>query len=93
MYCAPATAEALARLVRDRPDLLLTDERMPYLPGVALVAHVRREPGAAVPAILVSAAAPPALPPDTPFLPKPLDLDRLLAAVAGALAAAPARRW
>ncbi|HET8631571.1 MAG TPA: response regulator [Thermomicrobiales bacterium] len=85
-------AEVLARLVRDRPDLLLTDERLPYLRGTALVAHLQRELGPAVPAILMSAHGPAPLP-GVPFLPKPFALDQALAAVAGALAAAPARRW
>lgn len=80
-------AEALARLERERPDLLLTDDRMPHLRGVDLAAHLGARLARAVPVILMSAVAPASLPPGTTFLPKPFDLNRLLDMVARLLPA------
>jgi CheY-like chemotaxis protein len=88
VLCARDGAAALARLVLDRPDLLLADERLPYLRGADLVAHLRGDPARAVPAIVMSAYAPAALPTGTPFLAKPFDIGQVLGAVARALAAA-----
>ncbi|HET8631001.1 MAG TPA: response regulator [Thermomicrobiales bacterium] len=80
-------AAALAQVERERPDLLLTDDRLPRLRGVDLLARLRAQPAPALPAILMSAARPAALPPGVAFLPKPFDLARLLAAVARLLPA------
>ncbi|HET8627067.1 MAG TPA: response regulator [Thermomicrobiales bacterium] len=75
-------AEALVRLDLDRPDLLLTDERMPRLSGSDLVAYLRAHPDIAVPVILLTATPPAAPPPGVAVLSKPFDVARLLAAVA-----------
>lgn len=80
--------EALARLDRDRPDLVLADERLPHLRGSDLIARLRAGPAPAVPAILMSAYAPVPLP-GVAFLPKPFAIAQVLDTVAGALAAAP----
>jgi DNA-binding response OmpR family regulator len=75
-------AVALALLERERADLLLTDNMMPRLGGLALIARLRAA-DSIMPTILMSAVAlaPPPAPP-TVFLPKPFDLDDLLSAVA-----------
>jgi CheY-like chemotaxis protein len=73
---------ALASLERERPDLLLTDQRMPHLSGTELIARLHARPDLAVPTILMSSAAPvPGPPPPAVFFPKPFDLDRLLGLV------------
>ena len=83
--------EVLELLARGRPDLLLMDVMMPGLDGRAVVLSMLERPELdGVPVILTSAAAPvdPAAP-GVAFLPKPFDLDRLLAAVATALGGPP----
>lgn len=78
---------ALAMLNGVLPDLLLTDNMMPRMSGVELIAYLHERPALAVPVILMSAAVPVAIPPRTTFLPKPFSLDTLLALVAERLAA------
>lgn len=80
-------AMALGLMERERPDLLITDNMMPRLTGVDLIAHLHARPELAVPVVLMSAVTPVAVPPPpTVFLPKPFDLDRLTALVARLLA-------
>ncbi len=69
--------DALAQIERGGCDLLITDNMMPHLSGIQLIAN----PALAVPIILMSADT--AHPPPAPvvFLPKPFDLDDLLARV------------
>ena len=82
-------AEARERVERDRPDLILTDNMMPRLSGLELIAWLHGRPDLAVPVILMSAVTPiPAPPPPTHFLPKPFDLEDVLARVAQLLARA-----
>jgi CheY-like chemotaxis protein len=84
--------EALAAIERERPDLLLTDNMMPRLSGLDLIARLHARPDLAVPTILMSAVRPtPGPPPAVVFLPKPFDLDDLLALVVGLLDAPPPR--
>lgn len=73
--------DALAQIERGGCDLLITDNMMPHLSGIQLIAHLRANPALAVPIILMSADT--AHPPPAPviFLPKPFDLDDLLARV------------
>ena len=76
---------ALAAVAREAPDLVLMDVMLPGLDGREVVRAIRAEAkGAGVPMVLMSAVL--ALPPldaDVDgFLPKPLDLDQLLATVA-----------
>jgi DNA-binding NtrC family response regulator len=74
-------AEALMHLDRDGLDLLVTDNMMPRLSGVELIAHLHAHPRLAVPVILMSAVTPVRMPPTVTFLPKPFDLDRLTSLV------------
>ena len=80
-------AAPLALLEGGGIDLLLTDELMPGLRGLELIAHLRAHPDLAMPVILMSAIRPGPIPPGVAFLPKPFDIDRFLALVAGLLAA------
>jgi CheY-like chemotaxis protein len=50
--------EALAALERERPDLLVTDHRMPHLTGVDVIARLHADSARAIPAILMSSALP-----------------------------------
>lgn len=77
--------EALALLERGGCDLLITDNMMPHLSGLQLIAHLRANPAIDVPVVLMSAAIPIVPPPPTVFLPKPFDLDDLLRRVAALL--------
>ena len=80
-------AAALILLAGGGIDLLVTDNMLPKLSGVALVAHLHAHPALAVPVILMSAVRPVPVPPRVAFLPKPFDLDTLLATVRTALTA------
>ena len=79
-------AAALAQLLAGQADLLITDNMMPHLSGVELIAYLHDHPALAVPVILMSAVAPVRLPPAVTFLPKPFDIARLDALVARLLA-------
>jgi CheY-like chemotaxis protein len=70
-------AETLAQLERDGLDLLITDNMMPRLSGVELIAHLHTHPDLAVPVILMSAVTPVQMPPQVTFLPKPFNIDHL----------------
>lgn len=74
-------AAALAILLEGQVDLLVTDNMMPHLSGVELIAHLHGHPGIAVPVILMSAVTPVLMPPRVTFMPKPFDIDRLIALV------------
>ncbi len=81
--CAEDGAAALAEVERAPPDLVLSEVRMPRLDGLALAARLRP---LGVPILLMSASFVVGVP-DLPFVPKLVNVDALLAAVAGALAA------
>lgn len=74
--------QALARLEADGFDLLITDNMMPRVSGLDLIRRMIERPELAVPTILMSAVRPMILPlPPIVFLPKPFDINHLLAVV------------
>ena len=82
--------EALRRLERESPDLIILDLWMPVMNGWQFLKRLRgmAPPLGAVPVIAVSAdvrAADDELPVQA-FMPKPMDMDRLLATVREQLA-------
>ena len=87
--CAYDGVMALEAVDRSPPDLVLTDVKMPRLDGVALARRLR-ERGCRVPVVLMSAVYADAKLSGAPFVPKPFDLDHLVAVVGRALADAAA---
>jgi CheY-like chemotaxis protein len=87
VWGAPDGLAALALVVQARPDVLVTDYQMPRLDGLALLTCLQGVSKLAIPTILMSAGAPPALPRHTTFLLKPFDLEQLLGLIATLLAA------
>lgn len=85
---APNGRIAVDLAARERPDLVLSDVMMPELDGPGMVRSLRAAPELAdVPIVLMSAAdgAAPLDPTIAAFIPKPFDLDDLLAVVARSL--------
>ena len=83
---------ALELLPHERPDLVLMDIMMPEMDGREALRRMREHPEwGRIPVVMMSAA----FAPDrigqrvSAFLPKPFDLDHLLATVAGILDRAP----
>lgn len=76
--------EALVRLGLSRPDMLITDLRMPGMDGVRMLRSIRETPELAGMAIVVVTGLDPAeieelggVPDDIPVLPKPIPFDHL----------------
>jgi len=78
---------ALDLVERTQPDLLLTDNMMPGLRGVELIARLYARQEQPLPIILLSAAPPGNVPTPARFLAKPFDLAQLLGLVRSLLAA------
>lgn len=73
--------QALEVLQRSRPDVILSDVRLPGMDGVQLAEHVKSEPElASTPVLLMSAGRVPPHRADG-FLPKPFDIDELASLV------------
>ena len=89
--CAHDGQAALRQVERDPPDLVLSDVAMPKLDGIAFTERLR-DAGRATPVVLMSAVYPRVFVPGVRFVPKPFDLDRIVAAVRDALAEPPAKR-
>ena len=88
--------QAIAMATTSPPDLLIADLAMPHLTGWEVVSQARTQvPG--LPILIISATGIDALERDaarsgpTDFLPKPFDLEAVLAAVTRLLAGQPAR--
>jgi len=77
--------EALDYLALHRPDVIVSDIRMPRLHGLTLVERIRAD-RVATPVILISTWRPPSDLPGVRFVAKPFDLDDLSAMVAESLA-------
>jgi CheY-like chemotaxis protein len=73
---------ALARLATSTYDVLLTDLMMPGLSGLELV-HAARTSAPAMRCFIMSGHAPSAEAADIAWLAKPIDIEGLLAALAG----------
>jgi two-component system, chemotaxis family, chemotaxis protein CheY len=85
--------EALAEVERVRPDLVITDNAMPGMSGIELVAELRRRPElASVPLVILSASTEASREEEaraagaTGFLRKPFSPEEMLAAVDSYLA-------
>lgn len=89
--CSPDGADALEQIAAQRPDVVLVDVMMPGVDGRALTRQLREDPRTAdLPVVICSGLA------DDPaqweawaagansFVPKPFDIDRLLAELAEA---------
>ena len=87
--CAHDGEAALALIDRDPPDLVVSDVMMPKLDGASLAERLRAR-GDPTPVVLMSAASPRVVVSGVRFVPKPFDLDRIVAAVRDALAERPA---
>jgi CheY-like chemotaxis protein len=79
--CAANGVQALALVERERPALVLADLVMPDLGGAELARRVAALPGPPIPVLLTSASRLPNTPPRVAFLPKPFELEDLLAMV------------
>lgn len=77
-------AGALEAVARCRPDLVIADVMMPRLDGLALTAELRRR-GMTMPVILMSAVVRPRAN-NVIFVPKPFDIDAVLALIEHTLA-------
>lgn len=86
------TALAIAR--REHPALVLTDRLMPEVDGVEFVRRLRSSPVTNdIPVVLMSSTRPTHEQiADIPFLPKPFDLDEVLAVISQYAAHDPRRR-
>lgn len=74
--------QALAAARRERPEPIITDIMMPRMSGTELAAHLRaQEPSETTPIVLMSAVRNPVTVPNTIYLPKPFDIDQVLALV------------
>ena len=73
---------ALDEVGRGAPDLVITDVMMPRLGGIELADRLRER---GIPTIVMSAAISAVDDPCLVFLPKPFDIDHLLAVVASTI--------
>ncbi len=70
---------ALEAIAREKPQVVLTDVRLPGMDGVELARRIRSDPAlAGVPVLLMSAYGEPPDHDGDGFLSKPFDLDQLI---------------
>ena len=78
--CAFDGRQALREIERDPPGLVISDVMMPQLDGVSLTQQIRRR-GLRTPVVLMSAVYADVDIPGVRFVPKPFDLDYIVAVV------------
>lgn len=78
--CAENGQVALLEIDRDPPGLVVSDVMMPKLDGVSLTRQIRRR-GHQTPVILMSAVYADVDVPGVRFVPKPFDIDDIVAVV------------
>ena len=79
---APDGLAAVEAVARDSPDLVITDLYMPGLDGLGRITRLRSE-RPHLPIVVLSAALRVSPPAGVPFVAKPLDVETLLAVIAG----------
>jgi two-component system nitrogen regulation response regulator NtrX len=79
---APDGLAAVEAVEQDMPNLILTDLYMPGLDGLGLIAQLRHK-WSRLPIVVLSAAIRISPPAGVPFVAKPLDVETLLAVIAG----------
>ena len=80
VHVVPDGVEALDYLRLHRPDVIVSDIKMPRMHGLTLLERLRAE-GDETPVILISTWTPPAGLPGVQFVRKPFDLDQITDAV------------
>lgn len=85
VYLATDGLDALAQALRSRPDLVLTDFKMPLLDGVGLAQRLY-EQDQSLPVLLMSAVPPTSTAPLAGIIRKPFDVVQLVTAVANVFA-------
>ena len=84
VHTVPDGREALDFLVLHRPDVIVSDIKMPRMHGLTLVERLRAD-GDETPVILISTWTPPSGLPGVQFIRKPFDLDQITEAVKASL--------
>ena len=84
VHTVPDGQEALDYLVLHRPDVIVSDIKMPRMHGLTLVERMRAA-GDVTPVIMISTWTPPADLPGVQFVRKPFDLDQIMEAVKASL--------
>jgi CheY-like chemotaxis protein len=74
-------AEAFAKITRDKYSALVLDLLMPVMDGHELYARLKGDPALAALPIFVSTSLPSHAPKGSTIVPKPIDVDRLIALV------------
>ena len=80
VHTVPDGREALDYLILHRPDVILSDIKMPRMHGLTLLERMRAA-GDDTPVILISTWTPPAGLTGVQFVRKPFDLDQIMEAV------------
>ncbi|GBD13285.1 Sporulation initiation phosphotransferase F [bacterium HR24] len=79
VIAVPDAEAALEAIAREKPQVVLTDVRLPGMDGVELARRIRSDPAlAGVPVLLMSAYGEPRDHDGDGFLSKPFDLDQLI---------------
>jgi len=85
VQCAADGQEALDLVGAEIPDVIVTDIRMPRVHGIQLIERLRTA-GHVIPVVVISTWTPPSSLLGIRCVPKPFDLDHIIAAVEQSLA-------